>query len=57
MQRAIAESRRFLACHRGSALVGYTSLMLLFAVAAIAILGHASGGTEPARATSVTSSD
>jgi hypothetical protein len=57
MQRAIAESRRLLACDRGSGLVGYTSLMLLFAVAAIAILGHASGGTEPARGSKIISSD
>jgi hypothetical protein len=57
MQRAIAESRRLLACDRGSGLVGYTSLMLLFAVAAIAILGHASGGTEPARGPKIISSD
>jgi hypothetical protein len=57
MRRTIAGSRRLLACHRGSALVGYTSLMLLFAVAAVAILGHASGGTEPARATNIISSD
>jgi hypothetical protein len=36
--------RRLLFCRRGSALIGYTSLMLLLAVAAIAVLGHAGGG-------------
>jgi hypothetical protein len=43
MQRAIAVSRRLLVCPRGTALVGYTSLMLLFAVAALIVLGHADG--------------
>jgi hypothetical protein len=57
MQRALATTRRLLACDRGSALVGYTSLMLLFAVAAVAILGHASSGTEPARSSNIISSD
>jgi hypothetical protein len=57
MQRAIAAARRLLACTRGGALVGYTSLMLLFAVAAIAMLGHASGGAKPARNANITSSD
>jgi hypothetical protein len=57
MQRAIAAARRLLSCARGAALVGYTSLMLLTAVAAIAMLGHASGGAKPARNANVTSSD
>ncbi len=41
MRRAIAISRRLLVCPRGTALVGFTSLMLLFAVAAVIMLGHA----------------
>jgi hypothetical protein len=57
MQRAIAAARRLLACARGGALVGYTSLMLLTAVAAIAMLGYASGSAKPTRNTNVTSSD
>jgi hypothetical protein len=57
MQRAIAAARRLLSCARGGALVGYTSLMLLTAVAAIAMLGHASGGAKPTRNANVTSSD
>ncbi|MEA2802869.1 MAG: hypothetical protein QOG78_2218 [Rhodospirillaceae bacterium] len=57
MQRAIAAARRLLSGARGGALVGYTSLMLLTAVAAIAMLGHASGGAKPTRNTYVTSSD
>jgi hypothetical protein len=57
MHRAIAAARRLLSCARGAALVGYTSLMLLTAVAAIAMLGHASGGAKPTRNANVTSSD
>jgi hypothetical protein len=57
MQRAIAAARRLLARARGAALVGYTSLMLLLAVAAIAMMGHASGGAKPTRNAPVTSSD
>ena len=57
MQRAIAAARRLLSCARGGALVGYTSLMLLTAVAAIAMLGHANGGAKPTRNANVTSSD
>jgi hypothetical protein len=44
--RAIAISRRLLACPRGTVLVGYTSLMLLVAVAAIVMLGHADSPVE-----------
>jgi hypothetical protein len=40
MLRIIALSRRLLACARGSTLVGYSSLMLLFALAAITVLGR-----------------
>jgi hypothetical protein len=43
MRRAIAVSRRLLVCPRGTALVGYTSLVLLFAVAAVIMLGHTDG--------------
>jgi hypothetical protein len=57
MQRAIAAARRLLSSARDAALVGYTSLMLLTAVAAIAMLGHASGGAKPARNANITSSD
>ena len=57
MQRPIAAARRLLSCARGAALVGYTSLMLLTAVAAIAMLGHATGGAKPTRNANVTSSD
>jgi hypothetical protein len=57
MHRAVAGARRLLACARGAALVGYTSLMLLFAVAAIAMLGHASGDAKPVRNASTTSAD
>jgi Flp pilus assembly pilin Flp len=57
MQRAIAAARRLLRCARGATLVGYTSLMLLTAVAAIAMLGHASGGAKSSRNASVTASD
>ncbi len=57
MQRAIAVARRLFACARGAALVGYTSLMLLFAVAAIAMLGHASGSAKPTSSANITSPD
>ncbi len=46
MQYAIATARRLLACRRGSALIGYTSLMLLFAIAAIAMLAHTDGRSQ-----------
>jgi hypothetical protein len=57
MQRAIATARRLFSRARGAALVGYTSLMLLFAVAAVAMLGHASGSAKPTRNAGITSSD
>jgi hypothetical protein len=57
MQRAIATARRLFSRARGAALVGYTSLMLLFAVAAVAILGHASGSAKPTHNAGITSSD
>lgn len=57
MRRALAKSRRLLACVRGAALVGYTSLMLLFAVAAIAVVGHTGGGAKPTHRANIPSSD
>jgi hypothetical protein len=57
MQRATAAARRLLSCARGSALVGYASLMLLFAVVAIAVLGHSSNGAKSTRNANITSSD
>lgn len=54
---AIAASRRLLACVRGAAMVGYTSLMLLFAVAAITVLGHAGDVPKPSRDAIITSPD
>jgi len=43
---AIATARRLLVCRRGSVLIGYTSLMLLFAIAAIAMLAHTGGRNQ-----------
>jgi|EndMetStandDraft_8_1072994.scaffolds.fasta_scaffold188940_2 hypothetical protein len=45
MARSLASCLRALACQRGSTMVGYSSLALLTAIAAIALLGHAD--TEP----------
>jgi hypothetical protein len=54
MRWSLAIARRLLACPNGTALVGYTSLTLLLAVAAIALLAHADGIERPpgAKATS-----
>jgi hypothetical protein len=49
MRRAIAISRRLLVCPRGTALVGFTSLMLLFAVAAVIMVGHAESPMDHGR--------
>jgi hypothetical protein len=57
MRRAIAVSRRLLVCPRGTALVGYTSLVLLFAVAAIIALGHADGRLAQTRDAKTVSSN
>ena len=58
MRRPIALARRLLACARGSTLVGYSSLMLLFAIAAITVLGRVHvDGSEPPRNLNVISSD
>lgn len=51
---------RALACRRGSTMVGYSSLALLVAIAAITLLSHADSETGDAphrRAVSTTSSD
>lgn len=51
---------RLLACERGSSLVGYSSLMLLVAIAAITLLARAdagSGSIPPQPAARATSSD
>jgi len=41
--------RHLLSCPRGTALVGYTSLILLFAMAAVTVLGHLSAGPAQMR--------
>ena len=51
---------RILVCRRGSTMVGYSSLALLVAIAAITLLGHADGetaGTSHQRAVGTISSD
>lgn len=53
MQRAITLPRRLLACRRGAALIGYTSLVLLLAIAAIAMLTHANGSVPTRNASSI----
>jgi hypothetical protein len=40
MSTVIAFARRLAADRRGSVYVGYTSLLLLFALAAVAVLAH-----------------
>lgn len=41
MLRALAFGMRVITCQRGTTLVGYSSLALLVAIAAITLLGHA----------------
>lgn len=50
---------RGLACRRGSTMVGYSSLALLVAIAAITLLGHANNetGAPHQRAVGTLSSD
>ena len=50
---------RILACRRGSTMVGYSSLALLVAIAAITLLGHAGieTGAPHQRAVGTISSD
>jgi hypothetical protein len=38
---------RILACRRGSTMVGYSSLLLLVAIAAITLMGHSDSGGAP----------
>jgi len=45
MARSLASCIRALACRRGSTMVGYSSLALLVAIAAITLLGHADNET------------
>jgi hypothetical protein len=45
MPPAVASPPRLLTCERSS-LVGHSSLMLLVAIAAIALLGHPDTGSE-----------
>jgi hypothetical protein len=48
MPSAIASRQRLLSCKRGSTLVGYSSLMLLVAIAAIALIGPTDSRHEQA---------
>ena len=48
MPSAVASRHRLLSCKRGSTLVGYSSLMLLVAIAAIALLGQTDSSHEQA---------
>jgi hypothetical protein len=60
MPRSLPSCIRALACRRGSTLVGYSSLALLVAIAAITLLGHAeteTGGASSRRAVGSISSD
>ena len=60
MPRAFSSCIRTLACRRGSTMVGYSSLALLTAIAAITLLGHAdigAGGAPNQRAIGTISSD
>jgi hypothetical protein len=60
MTPAVLSVLSILACRRGSTMVGYSSLALLVAIAAITLLGHASsetGGAPHQRAIGTISSD
>ena len=60
MPRSAPSCIRALACRRGSTMVGYSSLALLMAIAAITLLGHAdteTGGTPQQRAIGTVASD
>ncbi|SEP42350.1 hypothetical protein SAMN02990966_06014 [Rhodospirillales bacterium URHD0017] len=46
MARSIRSCIRALACRRGSTMVGYSSLALLVAIAAITLLSHANTETD-----------
>ena len=47
MRALVTALKRLLAGARGTALVGYTSLILLYAMAAITLLSHAGAGAGP----------
>lgn len=60
MPRSLPSCIRALACRRGSTMVGYSSLALLMAIAAITLLGRAdteAGGAPHQRAIGTSSSD
>lgn len=60
MLRSIPSCIRALACRRGSTMVGYSSLALLVAIAAVTLLGHAdseTGGATRQRAGGTISAD
>lgn len=59
MPRALPSCIRAFACRRGSTMVGYSSLALLVAIAAITLLGHADteAGAPHRRAVGTISSD
>ena len=60
MLRAALSCIRVITCQRGSTLVGYSSLALLMAIAAITLLGHADtepGGASHQRTIGTISSD
>ena len=60
MPRSVPSCIRALACRRGSTMVGYSSLALLMAIAAITLLGHAdteTGGAAHQRAIGTTAPD
>jgi hypothetical protein len=59
MPQSIPSCIRALACRRGSTMVGYSSLALLVAIAAITLLGHADTetGAPNQRAVGTISSD
>lgn len=60
MSRFAFTGIRTLVCRRGSTMVGYSSLALLTAIAAITLLGHADtegGGATQQRAIGGVSSD
>jgi hypothetical protein len=59
MPRSIRAYFRAFACQRGSTMVGYSSLALLVAIAAVLLLGHADRetGAPQQRAIGTVSSD
>jgi hypothetical protein len=60
MPRALSSGIRVFSCRQGSTMVGYSSLALLVAIAAITLFGHAdteTGGVSPRRSVGTISSD